>query len=486
MGIIIKNTLYNSIVTYLGFAIGALNTLFLYTYILSAEDYGLATFLIGTGSILMPLFSFGVHNTVVKFYLPKNSDKQEEVLSFLLWLPFLTMIIFLTVFYFFKPQLISVLTTQNERVGFYYWHLLLTGVAMAYFEIFFGIAKVYLKTVFGNFLKEVFSRIGVSILLILVFTKFITVALFFDLIVVLFLLRFIVMMLYTFRLCRPKIIFKVPHNFKEMFTYSALIIVGGSAALVLTEIDKFMINQFQSLDKIAFYSVGVFIATVIIVPARAMHQITYPLTARLLLENQKTELQNLYYKSAISLFTISGFLLALIMANLNDLYFYLPAVYRQGFWIVFWIGLAKLAEAAMGNANSILFNSKFYRFTLLLGALLALMTIVLNILLIPLFGILGAAYATLISLLVFNSIKVVFIYKKLNIHPFSKHTASVLILIILFCLFGFWDFRFIPFWEIICKSILMTILFWSVVWFLGIIPEFNQILKNVWFNRKTR
>ena len=63
MGVVLKQSIQNTVVTYLGFFFGAINTLFLYTKILPDEYYGLVTFILASGAILMPLMAFGVHNT---------------------------------------------------------------------------------------------------------------------------------------------------------------------------------------------------------------------------------------------------------------------------------------------------------------------------------------------------------------------------------------------------------------------------------------
>ena len=68
MGIVINQSIKNTIITYLGFAIGAVNVLFLFTNFLSDDYFGLITFILSTANILMPLMAFGVHNTIVKFY----------------------------------------------------------------------------------------------------------------------------------------------------------------------------------------------------------------------------------------------------------------------------------------------------------------------------------------------------------------------------------------------------------------------------------
>jgi O-antigen/teichoic acid export membrane protein len=74
----------------------------------------------------------------------------------------------------------------------------------------------------------------------------------------------------------------LPEGYKEVLKYTSLIILGGSISVVLLEIDRFMINQYIQIENVAYYTVAVFIATVIIVPFRSMNQITYPLTASLM------------------------------------------------------------------------------------------------------------------------------------------------------------------------------------------------------------
>ena len=68
MGIVTSQSFKNTITTYLGFGIGALNTLFLYTYFISDQYYGLVAFILSTANIMMPLMAFGAHNTFCLLY----------------------------------------------------------------------------------------------------------------------------------------------------------------------------------------------------------------------------------------------------------------------------------------------------------------------------------------------------------------------------------------------------------------------------------
>ena len=468
MGIVLKQSIKNTVVTYIGFAIGAINTLFLYTYILDPKYYGLVTFILATAAILMPLMAFGTHNTMVRFYSLQTDGDKEGFLNLMLLLPLLTIIPLAAITFIFHEDIGSFFARENALVKEYVWHVFLVGLAMAYFEVFYAWSKVQLKSVFGNFMKEVFARLVTLALLVFLYFQFITVEVFLMCIVGVYLLRTTIMKIYAYSVHKPTLKFKLPENTKSIITYSLLIILGGSASVLLLEIDKFMINQLIAIENVAFYGVAVYIATVIIVPSRAMHQITYPLTAKLLSEGNSFELENLYKKSSLTLFIASGMLFLLIVLNLEDLYQLLPDDYRNGFTIVFLIGLAKVFDSMLGNINSILYNSEYYKTVLVLGVLLALTTILLNLWLIPLLGIDGAALASFSAIFLFNCIKMVFVKLKFGLFPFGKGTFKIFATLLLMG-FLFWqlNFPFHPFLNILLKSTIM------VVMYLGILHRFE-------------
>ena len=68
MGIVINQSIKNTIITYIGFGIGAANTLFMYPYFLGETYFGLTGYILSTANIIFPLMAFGVHNTLIKFF----------------------------------------------------------------------------------------------------------------------------------------------------------------------------------------------------------------------------------------------------------------------------------------------------------------------------------------------------------------------------------------------------------------------------------
>lgn len=485
MGVVLKQSIQNVVVTYMGFIFGAVNTLFLYTKILPDEYYGLVTFILASGAILMPLMAFGVHNTMVKFYSNHQEAEKDSFFTLMLLIPLLGIIPVALVGLIWYDPIGDWVSQVNPMVKDYLWYVFFVGLAMAYFEVFYSWAKVHLKSVFGNFMKEVFARVGVSILLILLYFDVITLDIFFKCLVGLYLLRTLIMKIYAFTLRFPRLDFGFPGYTKEILSYSFLIILGGSAALILLEIDKVMLNQFISIENVAYYGVSVYIATVIIVPSRAMHQITYPLTAELLNKKDKVGLATLYKKTSLTLFIASGILFVLIILNLKELYLMLPENYRNGFTIVFLIGLAKVMDSLLGNINSILYNSKYYKTVLVFGVCLAALTITLNYFLIPKLGMEGAALASFVSIFIFNLVKLIFVKMKFGILPFTSATFKVFaVLVLLSVLFDLLQFQFHPIINIAIKSMLIVVVYMGILYRFNISEDVTGFLSK-WLKKNT-
>jgi O-antigen/teichoic acid export membrane protein len=253
---------------------------------------------------------------------------------------------------------------------------------------------------------------------------------------------------------------------------------------MLLDIDKYMINQFLKIENIAFYSMAVYLAMVISVPQRAMHQITYPITAKLISENKWQELNELYKKSSVTLQVIGGLIYIGILVNIKQLYEILPDEgYDQGLFVVFTIGLSKYFDVLLGNNNSIIFNSKYYKTVLLLGVLLVFVIVGLNLIFIPKYGINGAALATLFAIGMYSLAKLLFVVFKMKLFPFTKNTiVSFVITVVLFFAFYFWEFPFHPIINIGLKSILISILYLALHYYFKVSSDINFVIRNV-FNK---
>lgn len=481
MGIVLNQSLKNTIITYIGFAIGGINTIYLYPVFLGATYYALTNYILSSANVIMPLFAIGMQNTLVKFYSQyQTNEERSRFLSFTVLFPLLLIIpMFLIGFYFFD-EILYFLSKKNIIVKNYIWLIPFIGLCMAYFEIFYAWLRVHMHSVFGNFIKEVGLRLASLILLVGVYYNWITVEGFVYATAVVYLLALLITMFYAFSIQKPSFQFTIPTNTKDVLVYTFYIILSGSVANLLLDGDKMILNQYMNIENIAYYSVATYIALVISVPSRAMHQIVYPITAKLMHENNHDEMDILYKKTSINLQVVGGFVMLGIFVNINALYELVPPEYAGGIMVVFMIGLSKYFDLILGNNNAIIFNTKYYRAVLFLGVLLVVLTVGLNMIFIPIYGIIGSAFATLLSITLYSLAKLLFVVKRLHLYPFTKQTLySIYLTFALFLVFYFWDFSFHPLISIILKSILVTIAYVYLNYKFVISIEINDVMDTV-------
>ena len=482
MGIVLNQSLKNTIITYIGFGIGGINTIYFYPVFLGATYYALANYILSSANVIMPLFAIGMQNTLVKFYSQyETNEERSRFLSFTVLFPLAVIIpIFLIGFYYFD-EIVFFLSKKNLIVKKYIWLIPFIGLCMAYFEIFYAWLRVHMHSVFGNFIKEVGLRLFSFFLIVSVYYNWITVEGFVYATAFVYFLALLVTMFYAFHIQKPVFQFTIPDNVKDVLVYTFYIILSGSVANLLLDGDKMILNQYMNIENIAYYSVATYIALVISVPSRAMHQIVYPITAKLMHENKHDEMNILYKKTSINLQVVGGFVMLGIFVNINKLYELVPDEYAGGILVVFMIGLSKYFDLILGNNNAIIFNTKYYRAVLFLGVLLVLLTIALNMIFIPIYGIIGSAFATLLSITLYSLAKLLFVVKRLDLYPFTKQTLySIVLTFVLFLAFYFWDFPFYPIISILFKSVLMTIAYVYLNYKFVISIEINQVMDKIY------
>ena len=170
----------------------------------------------------------------------------------------------------------------------------------------------------------------------------------------------------------------------------------------------------------------------------------------------------------------------IIFLNIKQMYLLIPKDYSGGIWVVFMIGLSKFYDVLLGNNNSIIVNTKHYRTVLLYGIFTVLLMIILNMIFIPIYGIEGSAFATLLTVIIYNTIKLFYVINKMNLYPFTIKTIySLVIIIVSFLLFYFWDFTFHPIINIGLKSILIGVFYMFFTYKFQISEEVNQVVNSL-------
>jgi O-antigen/teichoic acid export membrane protein len=493
MGMVLKQSFRNTIIIYGAFLIGGINTIWFYPRILESEFYGMVVILLSASNLIMPLTAFGIQYTIVKFYSSyETKEQKDKFLSSVIFLPLFIALPIGFLWDYCHEWIMNKVTKENQIIESYTFSIYLIAVACAYFELFYSWTKVQLQTIFGNILKELWNRVVVMILLSAVFFGFITKSEFILYLTFAYIIRAFVMMFYAFSMYFPKFYFKLPDNYLEVLKYSGYIILAGSAGAILLDIDKIMIPGKDAIEKAAYYSVAVFIGSFIEAPSRAMTQILQPLTSKSLNEFNTKEVESLYKKSSINLLLVGGLFFLLVNCGVGELFKLMEDKgYAGGEYVVLMISLAKLYTMFLGSNGAIINNSKFYKVALPLALGMSLLVYFLNTFFYYTLniGTDGLALATLITIVVFNTVKLWFVHQKFTITPFTeKSWKMILIIIVLFGAFYFWDFSLLeievlgfsitPLINIVLKSILITGIYIFLVLKLKISNEIGLLIKK--------
>jgi len=157
----------------------------------------------------------------------------------------------------------------------------------------------------------------------------------------------------------------------------------------------------------------------------------------------------------------------------------LPVAYRQIAEVVGIISLGSLINVSTGVNSSIIYLSKKYKAGLLLLLMLFVVTIILNILLIPKFGLIGAAISNCTAAVVFNLSKYLFLYKRYGMQPFNRGIAYIFLLIV-GCFFLNYLLPYLenPLIDILYRSVIIAALYIMITHRLKIIPETDELIKK--------
>ena len=158
----------------------------------------------------------------------------------------------------------------------------------------------------------------------------------------------------------------------------------------------------------------------------------------------------------------------------------MPSEYSGGKWVVLIISGAKLFKMYLGINGEIIINSKYYKMLLPIGIGMALSVAFLNNILIDLYSTNGAAISTLIVVLFFSFIKLWYVKFKFSMTPHSNKTNHLLVLlVVIFVSFYFWDFFFHPIVNMILNTFLIAFVYLLIAYKLKISPEINNLISRI-------
>ena len=242
-----------------------------------------------------------------------------------------------------------------------------------------------------------------------------------------------------------------------------------------------MVTSFLGLSDTGIYTTAFYIGMIIEIPRRAISQISIPFISENIKKKNFSKIEKNYKDVSIHQLLIGVMFYIILILNIDNIFNLIPnpKEFSAGKDVVYIVGLSRLVIMAFSYNSELISLSKYYRFTVITIIALAILTITLNIFLIPDYGMIGAAYASLISLVFFNLIKYSFIKIKMKITPFSINSIKTILLgvFVYFAVLSIPDNDIIIV-DILIKTIISSFIFVISVYALKISPELNKLIKS--------
>lgn len=435
----------------------------IYLKYMSVEDFGIVSSMLVIQSIVSIFFSLALERSVMRLYFDYESSEQKGIFFGTTFMSIIILSSFLCVLLILFN---GILANIFPDISFYPYYLY--AILIAYAKCFFFIPKTYLQV----------NQKSIQYVL-LSFSEFIVVSL-----AVLFyvvyndegpagmlkgqLLGTILLIPFLFSIVRKKFIFRFDFSvLKKSLRFSLPIVPTLLTAFVLNLSDRIFLDRYMGLTEVGLYSLAYKIAAISLIAISAINMAITPHYFQKLKERgflSASDWSKKFNNNFVKIIGVLVFVLLLFSKEIILILF--GSNYSKSISI---IGILLLAYYFAGtnsvNGRLIQYQKKTHH-SMGIDIFTALVNIGLNFLLIPKYGMTGAALATLASLIFAFGINFIYVRLHLGVSSVSFRvylfTVSILVVAILLNSIEYDEF-------------LLFFIFKVVIFFIIVIKNFNKL-----------
>ena len=428
-----KQVVLYALINYMGTAIGIVSALLIYP-----QDFkflGTVRFVDNISQLLFPIMVLGASQALIKFYPGLQEHHRKQLFNYsLISVSVISIVVFAGILGF-----IAVAHYKDAPLLYAAFPI---AVALAFIELFKKQAQDLQKIAVPTLYEKIFPKIALPAIFLLLLGGYCNVYTSLAMYAASYILIFILTGIYLFRRFNPGFNYRFKTLFGEIsrndyFRYSLYSFAGSLGSLLAFRIDGIVIYNLISEEANGVFSTAVTLASTLQIPAVGMFALYAPIISGYLKTGNFKDLDIKYKEIARLLFFIGALLYTCIFIGIDDLFHLLPAYekLKDTIPLIIVLGFSVLINMATGFNGEIITYSKYYRFNLVAVFLLIVLNVALNLYFIYYtnLGVMGVAYASFVSMTLFNIAKLVFIYKKFGLLPFD---VSFIKLVAVFILCG--------------------------------------------------
>lgn len=499
MGIVKRQGIKQSIVTYAGVVIGMVNVLFIYPAVLARDEIGVLSWVRETAAMLSLFVFLGSTELIVRYFPHfRNEEKRHHGFLFLLLSIVTVGCVLLALGWLgWRDEILAFFAKKDDPALYlqYVRYILPFTVLIAYGNLFTVYASNFQRIVVPSIFNELFPKVGLPLLAVAFWFGWFDLELIFWGMLLVHAVIMVGNMLYVRHLgqlhFKPDFSFLNLRLLRNMANFSLYGLLGSLGSRFSSEfISIFMVGTLSNLTNSGIFYIAYLISNVIDVPRKAISRIASPLLADKWKSGRHNEILEIYQKSSLNQLIIGLGLLLAVWVGIDELFQIMPKgnLYESGKLVILVLGLGRVVDMATGVNSEIISFSKYYRWNFYFILLSAVVNVAGSIILIPKYEILGAALAVLLSMVLFNAAKFLLLLKVLKMNPFTTATAYA---VLLAALFG------IPIsflggpsgWVLIdlaLKSGLFLALYGGAVLYFRLSPDINSLAEHAWTEIRRR
>ena len=218
----------------------------------------------------------------------------------------------------------------------------------------------------------------------------------------------------------------LPQMHSEVLAFSSAVFGIGILEFILAQSDKILIGIYLNARHVGIYAVAATVVSVVPIALQSVNQIFSPMIADLHARGEQQMLQRLFQ-------TLTKWILALTLPLATAIIFLAAPLMRifgtdfQSGWLILVIGaLGQLVNCGVGSVGYLLLMSGHQRSLIKVQATMAILMVGLNLALIPLWGLLGAALAAAITNAVSNAWYLFEVRRNLRLFPYNRSYLRLL------------------------------------------------------------
>ncbi len=492
MGVVKRQGIRQSIVTYIGVALGAVNTLWVYPAFLAKEEIGIINYVRESANLLTLLTFLGSSELIIRFF-PYFRNEQERHHGFLFLLTAILTVgnLLLLGTYLLAREPLALYfgaKDQSELYLAYLWVIPALTLVTSFGNLFTGYASNFHRIVVPSAINEFLPKIGIPLLVVAYQFQLLGLDGLFRGILAVYLGIALLQAGYLHSLgqlhFRPDRRLLDRNTISEMGRYMLFGFLGGLGSRLSSEIINIvMVGTMTTLRSTGVFVIAYFISNIVDVPRKAISKISAPLLAEKWKQGDLAEIAVLYRKSSLNQLIAGVGVFLAIWIGIDPLYAIMPngESYSAGKAVVGLLGIARLLDMATGVNSEIISYSSHYRYNLYFIGMTSVIHVTANLWLVPALGITGVGVATILSLAFFNLAKLVLIRVKFGMQPFDWRTLAVLGLSAAAYLpASLVPGTGLPFADLLLRSGGFALLFGLGLLGFRVSPDINELAAGLW------